>query len=60
MIAYTVLGTNDLEKSAAFYDALLAETINSNQQVVLEQFETLSNGLEQKVVASAAKRRSSF
>lgn len=25
MIAYTVLGTNDLEKSAAFYDALLAE-----------------------------------
>ncbi|MEO0434705.1 MAG: VOC family protein [Cyanobacteria bacterium J06656_5] len=25
MIAYTLVGTNDLEKSAAFYDALLAE-----------------------------------
>jgi predicted lactoylglutathione lyase len=25
MIAYTVVGTNDLEKSAGFYDALLAE-----------------------------------
>ena len=25
MIAYTIIGTNDLEKSAAFYDALLAE-----------------------------------
>ncbi|MGH1418076.1 MAG: VOC family protein [Hyphomicrobiaceae bacterium] len=25
MIAYTLLGTNDLEKSAKFYDALLAE-----------------------------------
>lgn len=25
MIAYTMLGTNDLQKSAAFYDALLAE-----------------------------------
>ncbi len=25
MIAYTTLGTNDLEKSKAFYDALLAE-----------------------------------
>ena len=25
MIAYTIVGTNDLEKSAAFYDALLAE-----------------------------------
>ncbi len=25
MIAYTVVGTKDLEKSAAFYDALLAE-----------------------------------
>ena len=25
MIAYTVVGTNDLAKSAAFYDALLAE-----------------------------------
>lgn len=25
MIAYTLVGTNDLEKSTAFYDALLAE-----------------------------------
>ncbi len=25
MIAYTLLGTNDLQKSAAFYDVLLAE-----------------------------------
>ena len=25
MIAYTMLGTNDLEKAAAFYDALFAE-----------------------------------
>jgi len=25
MIAYTIIGTNDLAKSAAFYDALLAE-----------------------------------
>ena len=25
MIAYTIVGTNDLQKSAAFYDALLAE-----------------------------------
>lgn len=25
MIAYTLIGTNNLEKSAAFYDALLAE-----------------------------------
>ena len=25
MIAYTILGTNDAEKSKAFYDALLAE-----------------------------------
>ncbi len=25
MIAYSIVGTNDLEKSAAFYDALLAE-----------------------------------
>ena len=25
MIAYTVVGTNDLEKSAGFYDALLGE-----------------------------------
>ncbi|MEM7221534.1 MAG: VOC family protein [Pseudomonadota bacterium] len=25
MIAYTIVGTNDLETSAAFYDALLAE-----------------------------------
>ena len=25
MIAYTTLGTNDLEKSAAFYDTLLSE-----------------------------------
>lgn len=25
MIAYTVIGTNDLKKSAAFYDALLGE-----------------------------------
>ncbi len=25
MIAYTIVGTNDMEKSGAFYDALLAE-----------------------------------
>ena len=25
MIAYTIVGTNDMPKAAAFYDALLAE-----------------------------------
>lgn len=45
-----------LSKSSQQNDALLAETINSNQQVMLEQFNTLSNGLEQKIVSSAAQR----
>lgn len=45
-----------IARSAQQNDALLAETINSNQQVMLEQFTTLSNGLEKKIVASAAKR----
>ena len=36
MIAYTLIGTNDLEKSAAFYDALLAE-IGGKQAVTVDR-----------------------
>lgn len=36
MIAYTLVGTNDLEKSAAFYDALLAE-IGGKQAVAVDR-----------------------
>ena len=46
----------ELTKSAQQNDALLAETINSNQQVLLEQVTTLSNGLERKIVSSAGKQ----
>jgi catechol 2,3-dioxygenase-like lactoylglutathione lyase family enzyme len=35
MIAYTIVGTNDLQKSAAFYDALLAE-IGGKQAMALD------------------------
>lgn len=34
MIAYTLVGTNDLEKSATFYDALLAEIGGKRAAVV--------------------------
>ena len=36
MIAYTLVGTNDLEKSTAFYDALLAE-IGGKQAVTVDR-----------------------
>ncbi|MGD1852617.1 MAG: VOC family protein [Leptolyngbyaceae cyanobacterium] len=36
MIAYTLVGTNNLEKSATFYDALLAE-IGGKQAVVIDR-----------------------
>ncbi|MEA5462562.1 VOC family protein [Leptothoe sp. PORK10 BA2] len=36
MIAYTLVGTNDLEKSTAFYDALLAE-IGGKQAVAVDR-----------------------
>lgn len=37
MIGYVTLGTNDLEKSAAFYDALLAE-IGASRFMEMETF----------------------
>ncbi|MCP4318986.1 MAG: hypothetical protein GY789_24085 [Hyphomicrobiales bacterium] len=46
----------ELTKSAQQNDALLAETINSNQEVLIEQFSTLSSGLENKIVSSASKQ----
>jgi catechol 2,3-dioxygenase-like lactoylglutathione lyase family enzyme len=37
MIGYVTLGTNDLEKSAAFYDALLAE-LGAKRFMEMENF----------------------
>jgi predicted lactoylglutathione lyase len=36
MIGYTTVGTNDLTRAAAFYDALLAE-LNATRQLVLDR-----------------------
>ncbi|MEM9705688.1 MAG: VOC family protein [Pseudomonadota bacterium] len=43
MIGYVTLGTNDLSKSTAFYDALLAE-IGAKRMMEAETFVAWSNG----------------
>lgn len=43
MIGYITLGTNDIEKSAAFYDALLAE-IDAKRIMEGDSFVAWSNG----------------
>jgi catechol 2,3-dioxygenase-like lactoylglutathione lyase family enzyme len=43
MIGYVTLGTNDLEKSAAFYDALLAE-LGAKRFMEMENFIAWTSG----------------
>lgn len=50
MIGYVTLGTNDLEKAAAFYDALLAE-IGAERFMENEQFIAWSTAPDQPAVS---------
>ena len=50
MIGYVTLGTNDLEKSAAFYDALLAE-IGAERVMENEQFIAWATAADQPAVS---------
>lgn len=43
MIGYTTVGTNDLEKSSAFYDALLGE-LGATRLMDMDTFKAWSNG----------------
>jgi len=45
MIGYATVGTNDLEKAAAFYDALLGE-IGAQRAMDMDTFKAWSNGGE--------------
>ncbi len=45
MIGYVTVGTNDLEKASAFYDALLGE-IGAQRAMDMETFKAWSNGGE--------------
>lgn len=47
MIAYTMLGTNDLAKAGAFYDALFA-TMGGKQVMATDRFIAYSNGEDQR------------
>ena len=50
MIGYVTLGTNDIEKAAAFYDALLAE-IGAKRFMEYEQFIAWSTAADQPAVS---------
>ncbi len=50
MIGYVTLGTNDLEKSAAFYDALLGE-MGAARFIENEQFIAWSTGPDQPAIS---------
>jgi len=43
MIGYTTVGTNDMEKAAAFYDALFAE-MGANRTMDYDMFKVWSTG----------------
>ena len=50
MIGYVTLGTNDIEKAAAFYDALLAE-FGAERFMESEQFIAWSSAADQPAVS---------
>jgi predicted lactoylglutathione lyase len=50
MIGYVTLGTNDMEKSAAFYDALLAE-LGAKRAMEMDSFIAWGTSAEQPMLS---------